>query len=61
MIPCIDYDYTAYVDYMDLIVQCPRKALKLKESLTIVMLGLFQETEKHIFYFYHFWTMRWHS
>ena len=27
-------DYMAYKDYMDLAVHCPRKAIKLKHSLT---------------------------
>ena len=28
------YDYVAYMDYMDLDVRCPRKAIKLNHSLT---------------------------
>ena len=30
---CIGYDYTAYMDYMDLTVRCPRKAVGLIHSL----------------------------
>ena len=36
MIPIIGYDYTAYMDYMDLVVRCPRKAVKLNHSLTSI-------------------------
>ena len=32
---CICYDNTAYVDYMDLDVWCPRKAVKFNHSLTV--------------------------
>ena len=32
--PVIGHDYTAYMDYMDLDMSCPRKAIKLNHSLT---------------------------
>ena len=30
----IDYDYTAYIDYIDLNIHGPRKAIKLNHSFT---------------------------
>ena len=32
--PGIGYDYMAYMDYMDLTIRCPRKAVRKAESLT---------------------------
>ena len=29
---CIGYEYMAYMDYMDLAVRCPRKAVKLNHE-----------------------------
>ena len=37
---CIPYDYTAYMDYMDLAVGCPRQAIQLNHSLIIGLYGL---------------------
>ena len=30
---CIGYDYTAYINYMDLAVRCPRMAVRFNHSL----------------------------
>ena len=37
------YDYTEYMDYMDLDVHCPRKAVKHNQSLTHYLMTLSPE------------------
>ena len=49
----IGYDYTADMEYMDLAVRCQTKAIKLNQSLTLLIVA--SSLYWFVVFFFHTW------